>query len=94
MLVRVETRAAGSRLHMFRKYNLNPQAFAFNRNVSMQLAPTTERRYIEAIHYISSSMILKNKRFIHETPCKALTVLALFPGLLWYGYIRFKTRGL
>ena len=94
VLVCVEYRADGSSLNMFRQYIRNPQGFAFIRKVSMQLAPTTKRRYIEAVHYVSSSLILKNKRFIHETPCKALTVLALFPGFLWYGYIRFKTRGL
>ena len=94
VLVCVEYRADGSSLNMFRQYIRNPQGFAFIRKVSMQLAPTTKRRYIEAVQYVSSSMILKNKRFIYETPCKVLTVLALFPGLLWYGYIRFKTRGL
>lgn len=68
ILVNVEYRPDGSSMNMFRQYIKNPQGFAFIRKSSMQLAPTAKRRFMEAIHYVSSSLILRNKRFLQESP--------------------------
>ena len=57
VLVKVEYRPDGSSMNMFRQYIKNPQGFAFIRKSSMQLAPTAKRRFMEAIHYVSSSLI-------------------------------------
>ena len=64
VLVKVEYRTDGSSLNMFRQYIKNPQGFAFIRKVSMQLSPTAKRRFMEATHYVSSSLILKNRNFL------------------------------
>lgn len=94
VLVNVEYRPDGSSMNMYRQYIRNPQGFAFIRKSSMRLAPTLRRRFMEAIHYVADSMLAQNARFIEEAPCKLLVFLALLPGIAWYGYIRYKTKGL
>ena len=84
----------GSSMNMFRQYIRNPQGFAFIRKQSMMLAPTAKRRYIEAIHYVSSSIMLRNRRFLQESPRPWLVLCAIPFGILWYAYIRFKTRNI
>lgn len=81
----------GSTKNMYRQYIRNPQGFAFIRKQSMVLAPTARRRFVEAIHYVSSSIMLRNKHFIKESPRPWLVVCAIPFGILWYGYIRYKT---
>lgn len=94
VLVKVEYRPDGSSMNMFRQYIKNPQGFTFIRKSSMQLAPTAKRRFMEAIHYVSSSLILKNKRFLQESPKKFLTLCAIPFGIALYLFIRFKTRNI
>ena len=82
----------GSTMNMFRQYIRNPQGFAFIRKQSMVLAPTAQRRFMEAIHYVSSSIMLRNRRFIQESPRPRLVISAIPFGILWYAFIRYKTR--
>lgn len=86
--------ADGSSMNMFRQYIRNPQGFAFIRKQSMVLAPTAKRRFIEAVHYVSSSIMLHNRRFLQESPRPWLVLCAIPFGILWYAYIRFKTRNI
>ncbi len=53
----------------------------------MQLAPTSQRRFIEAMHYVADSLLARNPHFLSESPRKWLTLSALLPGITWYGYI-------
>lgn len=91
-LVRVEYQPDGSTMNMIRQYVRNPKGFAFIRKSSMVLAPTAKRRFIEAVHYVSSSLIAHNRNFIHESPKKLLTVSAIPLGLALFGYIQIKFR--
>ena len=84
----------GSSMNMYRQYIRNPQGFAFIRKQSMVLAPTTKRRFMEAIHYVSSSIMLRNKHFIQESPKPWLVICAIPFGILWYAFIRYKTRNI
>lgn len=84
----------GSSMNMFRQYVRNPQGFAFIRKQSMVLAPTIKRRFVEAVHYVSSSIMLRNLRFIQESPRPFLVLSAVPFGVLWYAFIRYKTRNL
>ena len=90
ILTRVEYRPDGSSLNMFRQYVRNPKGFAFIRKSSMCLAPTWKRRFIEAAHYVASSIILRNGRFIQESPRKGLTILAIPFGVAIYCLIMYK----
>lgn len=91
-LVRVEYQPDGSTMNMLRQYIRNPRGFAFIRKSSMVLAPTAKRRFIEAVHYVSSSLISRNSHFIQESPQKLLTVCAIPLGLALYAYIKLKNH--
>lgn len=93
-LVIVEYMPDGSSMNMFRQYIRNPKGFAFIRKSSMQLAPTGRRRFIEAVHYVSSSLISGNRKFILESPRKLLTISAIPVGVVLYLYIMYKTRAI
>lgn len=93
VLVNVEYRPDGSSMNMYRQYVRNPRGFAFVRKTAMQLAPTAKRRYMEAVHYVADSLLARNGKFVQESPRPWLTLAAVLPGLMWYGMIRYKTRG-
>lgn len=84
----------GSSLNMYRQYIRNPKGFAYSRKQSMVLAPTAKRRFIEAVHYVSSSIMLRNRKFIQESPRPWLVTCAIPLGILWYAFIRWKTRNI
>ena len=88
----VEYRNDGSSLNMFRQYKNNPRGFAFIRKVHMKYNKSAKRNFIENIHYVSSSIFIKNKNFIKESPMKAMTIAAVPFGIALNLYIRLKTR--
>ncbi|MBR6963335.1 MAG: glycosyltransferase family 2 protein [Prevotella sp.] len=90
---RVNYQPDGSTKNMYRQYIRNPKGFAFIRKQSMVLAPTAKRRFVEAIHYVSSSIMLRNKHFIKESPRPWLVICAIPFGILLHIYINFKVHG-
>lgn len=93
VLCHVEYLPDGSSRNMLMQYRKNPQGFAFYRKSLMKL-PFGSRvfKYRQAVHYVSSSLLSRNKRWLQEAPSKVLILLAFIPGLLLYGYITMKTR--
>lgn len=91
-LVTVEYQVDGSSNMMWKQYWNNPRGFAFFRKTEMVVAPTLKRRFISCIHYVSSCIISKNKRFIKESPQKWLTLFAIIPGVILYSIIRRKVK--
>ena len=91
-LVTVEYQADGSSNMMWKQYWNNPRGFAFFRKTEMVVSPTLKRRFISCIHYVSSCIIYKNKRFIKESPQKTLTFLAIIPGIILYNIIKRKVK--
>lgn len=91
-LVIVDYQCDGSSASMYRQYWNNPKGFAFYRKTEMVYAPTLKRRFISCIHYVASSFICKNKRFIIESPRPFLTAIAIPLGYIWYLYIKFKIK--
>lgn len=85
VLCNVEYQLDGSSYNMWKQYYSNPNGFAFIRKVYMKYNKSLKRNFIDNIHYVSSSLIAKNKHFINESPMKLLTVLCL-P----FGYIFSK----
>lgn len=75
VLCNVEYQADGSSMNMYRQYLNNPKGFAFWRKVCMEHSVNFKRKAVDCIHYCSSSIISKNKKYISESPCKVLTVL-------------------
>ncbi|MFC0216470.1 glycosyltransferase family A protein [Paenibacillus chartarius] len=94
VLCHVEYLADGSSLNMFRQYKRNPRGFAFFRKVAMKHAVSYKERFREAIHYVSSSMLVRNYRYVLESPCKLTTVLATPLGVLLYLYVERKNKAM
>lgn len=91
-LVTVEYQLDGSSYNMYRQYWRNPKGFSFFRKTEMICAPTLKRRFISCVHYVASSIIARNKRFLWETPKKLMTFCAIPFGTIWYLRIRAKVR--
>ncbi len=91
-LVTVEYQQDGSSYNMYRQYWNNPRGFAFFRRTEMVCAPTLKRRFESCVHYVSSSIISGNRRFLQESPQKLLTLAACPLGLLWYLWIRSRVK--
>lgn len=92
VLVVVDYQPTGSSNTMFSQYLKYPKGFIYNRITTMKYSKSTKRKFIEAIHYISSCIILKKVNFLKESPQKLLTILAIPFGVMLTIWIRYKTR--
>lgn len=88
VLCLVEYLPDGSSMNMIKQYKRNPRGFLFFRKVAMEFAPTYKDRLRESIHYVSSNLMIRNYKFVWESPCKWTTLLAAPFGLLLYLYIQ------
>jgi len=84
----VEYRPDGSSLNMFSQYRRNPRGFAFFRKTAMKYSPSLKDTFRECVHYVSSSLLMRNFRFLQQSPCKMITFLSIPFGVLLYLYIR------
>lgn len=92
VLCEVEYQADGSSMNMYRQYLRNPKGFAFWRTVCMQYPESEKRVFVDCIHYVSSSILAKNKNFIDESPRKAMTICAIPLGVALTAYIKWKVK--
>lgn len=89
----VEYLPDGSSRNMIRQYFRNPHGFAYSRKLCMQLPFASFRfRFIQAMHYVSSCLILSDRRWLADSPRKALTILAAPAGFLWWLRLRILYR--
>ncbi|MCA1010095.1 glycosyltransferase family 2 protein [Halobacillus halophilus] len=89
----VEYLPDGSSRNMLKQYRRNPQGFSFYRKELMKLSfAGLSFKFRQSIHYVSSSIMMKNWNFIKESPNKGLTILALPLGLLLFAYVTSRTR--
>ena len=79
-------------VRVFRQYWKNPQGFAFLRREYMPYAIGLKERMRVCIHYVSSSIILRDTRFLRKSPLKLMTVLAIIPGFILYLIIRYNVK--
>lgn len=91
VLCNVEYQEDGSTNNMLRQYRNNPKGFAFWRKIRMIYPDSKKRMVVDCIHYVSSSLLAKNNKFIKESPKKFLTVLSLPAGFMLMQYIKHKT---
>ncbi|MDG5472605.1 glycosyltransferase family A protein [Jeotgalibacillus sp. ET6] len=88
----VEYLPDGSSRNMLNQYVKNPLGFAFYRKELMKLPFVSAAfKFRQAIHYVSSSMMSRNKDFLKESPDPVLTLLAIPLGALLYLYISAKS---
>ena len=93
VLCEVEYQIEGSSMNMLSQYIRNPKGFAFWRKVCMQYPESRRRVFVDCVHYVSSSLLSGNRRFVLESPKKVLTVMAIPIGVALMIYIKFKTKG-
>ena len=92
IICNVEYQNDGSSSTMFQQYLNNPKGFAFWRKICMTYPESKKRLIINTVHYVSSNIIAKNKKFISESPRKLLTILSIPFGLLLTVYIKRKAK--
>ncbi len=92
VLCHVEYLEDGSSLNMMNQYKKNPRGFSFFRKVAMQYAPTRKDRFREAVHYVSSYLLVQDYTFLSGSPRKWTTFLATPFGLALYLYIKFSNK--
>lgn len=83
-LVIVDYQPDGSTASMYRQYWNNPKGWSFYRKFQMTHTSSLSRKFKACIHYVSSSIICHNRRFINESPRKLLTILAIPFGFALY----------
>lgn len=94
ILCNVEYQTDGSSMNMFKQYIQNPKGFAFIRKVDMRLKKGIITQFKTCIHYVSSSLISKNKYFIKESPKPVMTFFAIPFGFLLTVYIKSNYKKL
>ncbi|PLR68740.1 glycosyltransferase family 2 protein [Bacillus sp. UMB0893] len=87
ILCHVEYLPDGSSMNMMSQYKRNPKGFAFYRKIGIQYSPTFKDRFRESVHYVSSSLMIKNKRFLIDSPRFLTTLLTVPLGIVLYFYI-------
>lgn len=93
VLVFVQYLPDGSSRNMLNQYRRNPRGFAFYRKELMKLPfVNASFKFRQAVHYVSSSLLTRNRRFLQETPEKIFTFFAIPFGTLLYLYIVSKTK--
>ena len=76
----------------YKQYWNNPRGSAFYRITEMQTTHNLKRKLMVCTHYVSSSIICRNWRFLQESPEKLLTLLCIPSGLALYLLIRHKVK--
>ena len=90
----VEYQPGGMSDSMYRQYRNSPKSFAETRKLYLSFPNTgLAFRMRQCIHYVSSSIIGRNKSFLKESPAKLLTVLSMPFGVALAAWTYFKTRG-
>lgn len=83
----------GSTLNMFKQYLNNPKGFAYSRRLCMSLPYAGFGfKFRQAVHYVSSCLILKDKRWLKSSPCKVTTLASAPAGFLLWLFILIKNR--
>ena len=89
----VEYMEDGSSRNMLRQYKNNPKGWCFYRVENLKIDGTSIKYKVrESIHYVSSSLMIKDRKFLIKTPYKLLTVLAYPLGYLLKSYILYKVK--
>lgn len=89
----VEYMDDGSSKNMLKQYRNNPRGWCFFRLENLKIPNTSLKyKFKEYIHYVSSSLILKEKNFLQGVPSKGLAILAFPFGYILQKYILIKTN--
>lgn len=88
----VEYMEDGSSKNMLKQYINNPRGWCFFRLENLKIPNTSWKyKFKECVHYVASSLIIGNKRFIRENPYKVTTIIALPFGWVLHKYIKLNS---
>ena len=88
----VEYLEDGSTNNILEQFINNPKGYIFLRKERMKYCKSFKWQFKSCIHYVSRCIMLKNKKFIKESPRKLMTILATPLGITLYFYIKLKTK--
>ena len=89
----VEYQPDGMTYNIFKQYVNSPRSFAELRKLLMTRSGTSWKfRFRNAIHYVSSEIMIRNSNWLSESPKKLLTLCAAPFGLVLYFYIKHKAK--
>lgn len=87
----VEYMPDGYTKNIIKSYKKNLNSYIFYRKFIMNYPKATlKHRFRFAIHYVAESLLLKDKCFLRNSPCKGISLCALPFGIILYFYIQLK----
>lgn len=90
----VDYQPGGMSNSMWKQYRNSPKSFSETRKLYLSFPNAGLRfRFKHCAHYVSSSILAKNRHFLKESPCKILTLLAVPLGLALTAVVYIKTKG-
>jgi len=92
VLCNVEYQADGHGRTMWKEYMRSPKGFAFWRKVCMQHPESGKRLIVDCIHYCSSSILAKDRKYIAQSPKKLLTILCTPVGWILSLIVKHKNK--
>lgn len=89
----VDYQSTGMAANIYRQYVRSPRSLAKMRRMEMQLKRNHLRNLLRVnIHYVSSCIIARDKRWLKDSPKPLLTLLMAPLGALLYCWIKWKNR--
>lgn len=89
----VDYQPNGMSANIWNQYRNSPNSFAEYRRAILQVpGMTAAYRYRTAAHYVASSILARNGKFLKDSPAKGLTLAALPVGLLFAAVMCVKAR--
>lgn len=92
VLCNVEYQPDGHGQTMWTQYYKNPRGFACWRKLCLQYPQSGKRMVVDSIHYVAESLLAENRRFLRESPRKAMVFAMIPAGMILKWYIIWKTR--
>lgn len=78
---------------IYRQYVNSPRSFAQTRRLYLSFENTSALfRFRQCVHYVSSSILARDRHFLKTSPRKLLTFLAILPGAMLSLYIKHKAK--
>lgn len=78
---------------IYRQYVNSARSFAKLRLLEMSLSHSTfKNKFRCAMHYVSSCIFSKDRRWLQKSTAKVVTLLAVPFGLFWYLFVCYKNR--
>jgi len=88
----VEYMADGSTMNIFNQYKKHPKGFRYSRKNKMLYSKGAFNQIKAVLHFISSTIYIKDFKFFEDNPKKLLTLFLLPIGLLFHIYVSFKSK--